>query len=45
MLLCQYEFQFQNEYMGFLVHKIGDLLEIADTHESWEAGIWQALNI
>lgn len=34
MDICQYEFQFQNEFMGTLEEKIGDLLEISINQEN-----------
>lgn len=34
MQLCQYEFQFQNEYMTYLEHNIGEVLGIASNQEN-----------
>ena len=34
MEICQYEFQFQNEFMGELEQKIGDLFEITISPEN-----------
>ncbi len=34
MEICQYEFQFQNEFMGIIERKIGDLLGISITQEN-----------
>ncbi len=33
MKICQYEFQFQNEFMGTIERRIGDLLGISITQE------------
>ena len=34
MEICQYEFQFQNEFMGIIERRIGDLLGISITQEN-----------
>lgn len=34
MEICQYEFQFQNEFMGIIEKRIGDLLGISITQEN-----------
>lgn len=34
MEVCQYEFQFQNEFMGIIEEKIGELLEISIDSEN-----------
>ncbi len=34
MEVCQYEFQFQNEFMGTLERKIGELLNISISQEN-----------
>lgn len=34
MEICQYEFQFQNEFMGIIEKRIGDILGISITQEN-----------